>query len=643
MNKKMVNIAVIISGIDEEYQNCILRGIRDSAKQYNFNVSCFVSFGGILTNKKHDVGEFNIFNLPNFALFDGVILLTNTIPSVSTVEEIWSRVNKVEIPIVSIDYDLNDSSYYIGIDNYAAMREIVSHFVEHHKAKRINFVSGPANNIDSIQRLSAYKDVLAEHNIPIEEERIYNGFFRGLDGRRAVEYFLNSPLPLPDAIVFANDNMALSAVIALEKRGISIPDQILVAGFDNIYPARNYSPEITSVDRPLYESGYLACEKIYKHINNIPQNRKEILNTTPIFTESCGCCENRNENISDFKKSNYYVLESYKIGIPIINRMSESLTESESFSDNIEYLKNFVTEIKCEKFFLCLCEDWQWSGHLSNPYHTYEYLTKGYTRSVSVPLAYSDGCFRAYDSFDTSLMLPELFKESDEGKMYFFSPIHYQDRCLGYIVVCNSNFPLDSPVYHTWVMSISISLENIRKLICLESAVNELEKLYGIDPLGNIYNRNGFTKFTKDLFNDCIINKRNIMIMFIDMDGLKFINDQYGHKEGDQAIIQICTILKNICTSGEICARFGGDEFIIFAPDYTEKQAETLTQSLIREINEYNSFSNKPYEIDASSGYYITCPDPNMTLFNVISIADSRMYEAKKKKKKSKYLRRGTY
>ena len=82
-------------------------------------------------------------NLPNFALFDGVILLTNTIPSVSTVEEIWSRVIK-GIPIVSIDYDLNDSSYYIGIDNYAAMREIVSHFVEHHKAKRINFVSGPA-------------------------------------------------------------------------------------------------------------------------------------------------------------------------------------------------------------------------------------------------------------------------------------------------------------------------------------------------------------------------------------------------------------------------------------------------------------------------------------------------------------------
>lgn len=643
VNKKLVNIAVIISGIDEEYQNCILKGIKDYAIQQNFNVSCFVSFGGILANKKHDTGEFNIFNLPNFEKFDGVILLTNTIPSSSVVEEICCKVREAGIPAVSIDSELDDSSYYIGIDNFAAMKEIVTHFVKHHNAKKLNFVSGPSNNIDSILRLNAYKEVLAEHDIPIEEERIYNGFFRGQDGRRAVEYFLNSSLPLPDVIICANDTMALSAVIALEKRGIMVPEQVMVSGFDNIYTARNYSPEITSVDRPLYESGYLACEKIYKHINNIPQNRKDILDTTPVFTESCGCNDNRNESITDFKKSNYYALEAYNVGIPIINRMTESLTESETFSDNMEYLKNFVTEIKCEKFFLCLCEDWQWSGHLGNPYYNYEYLTKGYTRSVSVPLAYYDGCFRTHDDFDTSMILPDLFEDSEGGKMYFFSPIHYQDRCLGYSVICNSNFPIDSPVYHTWIMSISTSLENIRKLICLESAVNELEKLYVIDPLGNIYNRNGFTRFTKDLFNDCVINKRKLMIMFIDMDGLKYINDHYGHKEGDQAIVQICNILKNICASGEICARFGGDEFIIFASDYTEKQAEALTQSLVREIGEYNSFSNKPYKIDASSGYYIASPDQNTTMFNVISVADKRMYEAKKKKKHSKYLRRDSY
>ena len=302
MGKKIVNIAVIISGIDEEYQNCILRGIKDFAHQHGFNISCFVSFGGILANKKHDVGEFNIFNLPNYEKFDGIILLTNTIPSVVAVDEICSKVSKAGIPIVSIDYDLNEESYYIGIDNYAAMREIVSHFVDHHKAKRINFVSGPPNNVDSIQRLNAYKDVLTENNIPIEDERIYNGFFRGQDGRRAIKYFLNSPLHLPDAIIFANDNMALSAVIALEKRGIIVPDQIIIAGFDNIYPARNYSPEITSVNRPLYESGYLACEKIYKHINNVPQNRKEILNTTPVFTESCGCSEHRKKIYPSLKK-----------------------------------------------------------------------------------------------------------------------------------------------------------------------------------------------------------------------------------------------------------------------------------------------------------------------------------------------------
>ena len=74
-------IAVIASGIDEEYQQSILRGIHLYAAQHNVNIAHFIAFGGILSNRKYDHGEYNIYQLPNFSLFDGVILLSNTFPS----------------------------------------------------------------------------------------------------------------------------------------------------------------------------------------------------------------------------------------------------------------------------------------------------------------------------------------------------------------------------------------------------------------------------------------------------------------------------------------------------------------------------------------------------------------------------------
>lgn len=647
MSKDNINIAVVVSGIDEEYQNRIIKGIKTFAIEKKINISCFISFGGILANKKHDMGEFNIFNLINYERFDGIILMTNTIPSQSAVEEILFKVRRSKIPAVSIDYDLKDSSYYIGIDNFSSMEKMVRHFIEHHKLKTINYISGPVNNIDSIERLSAYKYVLSEYNIPICDERIYHGFFRGQDGRRAVERFIQlskenpEEFPMPEAIICANDAMALSAVIELEKQGYKVPEDIKVSGFDNIFTASNYSPEISSVARPLFEAGYLACEKIYNHINNIPQERVDILDTKLIFTESCGCFNEGSCSISEFKKSNYSAIELYKIGIPLINRMSASLTESESFSDNVEYLKNFIAEINCEEFYLCLCEDWKRQSNINyNTYFQQEYSLSDFSRTVSVPIAYYEKKFRNYESFDTSLMHPNIFtRQNNKGNIFFFSPVHYQDRCLGYTVMCNSDFPIDSPIYHTWIMNISNSIENIRKIICLEAAVTELEKLYVIDPLGNIYNRNGFNKYTKEIYNDCIINRRKIMIMFIDMDGLKYINDHYGHKEGDNAIIQICNVLKNICFNGEICARFGGDEFIIFAADYNEKQAEELAINFTRELEEYNSFSNKPYKIEASYGFSFAYPDSNMSIFKMIGIADKKMYDNKKKKTQSKYIR----
>jgi DNA-binding LacI/PurR family transcriptional regulator len=269
---------VLVSCIDEEYQNKILCGITDYAEDEGYNVSIFTAFGGNLKNPKQDIGEYNIFNLINLSMFDGVILLTNTITSERVKEKIINSVNNSNVCVVSIDNTL-PNTYNIGIDNFEAMSQVVRHFVDYHKFTRVNYVSGMDDNCDSIHRLNAYKSVLREYNIPVEEERIYHGNFRYESGIDAVNRFLNSSLEMPQAIVCANDVMALSTIKALKAHNIRVPQDVCVSGFDRIYDARNYSPEITTVERPLYEIGQLACEKIARHLNGETQPQSESIRT----------------------------------------------------------------------------------------------------------------------------------------------------------------------------------------------------------------------------------------------------------------------------------------------------------------------------------------------------------------------------
>lgn len=637
--KEPINIAVIVAGIDEEYQNNILLGIQDFAAGHNINISYFIAFGGILKNKRHDAGEFNIYNLTNFDKFDGVILLTNTISSPKITDELTERINKAGIPAACVDNNLSDF-YYIGIDNFKAMEEMVEHVVGYHGVKTINYISGPEDNPESILRLKAYKSVLEKHNIPIDENRIYHGFFRGQDARAAINEFLHSDMEFPEAIICANDAMALSAVIELEKEGKKIPDDVIVTGFDNIYAARNYYPAVSSVKRPLRLSGYTAARMVYHAIIGEQCEKTAILDTECVFTESCGCTSrNYEDDIVEFRKSCYRSIETYNIGVPIINRMYCEFEECLTIEECIDVLKRFVDNINCEKFVFCLCEDWL-AGYDDFDYeHDDEndkYTKIGYTENVDVILDYENGRFKGKSSFKSSEMLPDLYVKSDKSNHYFFVPVHFRERCLGYCVIKNSNFPMESGLFQTWITNVCNAVENIRKIVCLDKMVNKLDRLSIIDPLCQIYNRNGFNKNARAIYQTCIAEKREVMVMFIDMDGLKYINDRFGHNDGDYALQQISIIIRNSCDRNEIFARYGGDEFIIFADHHSDEDAKRLVNKIYENTKKFNRISDKPYAIDASIGYIITNVDEQISLSKVISMADQTMYENKKRRKEER-------
>lgn len=635
-------IAIIVAGIDQTYQSSILHGIQSTASECAFDFYVFSSFSGVMDNVSHDMGELNIFNLPDFNDFDGAILLTNTIGYQYAVNDILARIKSAGIPAVCIDNDV-EGLFHIGIDNRTAMRKITEHFIKVHGFTKFNYISGPVGNSESDARLAAFLEVLEENNISIDENRIYYGDFRAPSGKAAVEYFRKNTPYMPQAIICANDVMAAAAINRLYEDGFKVPEEIAVSGFDNTFNNHNLRIELTSVERPITLSGQLAVKMLYNRLHDIEQERSIILDMSTRFTESCGCHDSVIHDDHGYKElniANYSRLESYNTYMTIFNQLSCKLHGCNTFEEYIDCLKKFVSQVDPEECYFCLCDNWR-SEFIDNngTVKRNDEIYTEYANTMLVPIAYYRGRFYDVAPISKKSLVPDINREQ-ENKFYYFLPLHFGERCLGYMSISNCKVSLHNTMFQSLCITINNSLENIRKLICLNYAVERMGSLYTQDTFSGIYNRAGFVQATSDIFSTCAQKHRNVMLMFIDLDGLKVINDTYGHETGDIAIRSIADVLCKSCDKNEIYCRFGGDEFIVFAADYTDEEASELTARIEENIAEENRTANHSFTLSASTGYIIAVPEKNEDLFRFITEADKIMYETKRKKKLSNYLKK---
>lgn len=285
---KRFTIGVLINQLEGMYQVPLWKSILRKAEELDLNVILF-------TGKSPDSPvnfEFNenvIYELAYTPVVDGLIFvsgaLINDIGPKMFIEFFESYKDK---PKVSISIPI-EGYPSILIDNKKAMKEVVNHLIKVHKCRKIAFISGLKTHPEAMARLEGYKESLLENGLEYDENLVLPGDFRIDTGREAVRILFNERKIFPEAIVAANDNMALSAYQELKRMGIAIPDEILLTGFDNQKDIQYTEPPITTVRQPLEEEGELAVELIYRMLKGEKISDRVWLDCELIIRQSCGC------------------------------------------------------------------------------------------------------------------------------------------------------------------------------------------------------------------------------------------------------------------------------------------------------------------------------------------------------------------
>ena len=145
--------------------------------------------------------------------------------------DVISNAKRSGRPVVSIANELGDF-YYVGIDNYSAMKQVIAHLHEVHDCKKFWLLVGAQGNYESSCRLQGMLDYAREHKIKIHKDDIWYGSFDYKSGLEGYKHLWDRHKELPDAVICINDNVAVAVCEAAAQMGFHAPDDFRITGFD---------------------------------------------------------------------------------------------------------------------------------------------------------------------------------------------------------------------------------------------------------------------------------------------------------------------------------------------------------------------------------------------------------------------------
>lgn len=615
-------IGIVCAGLhDSGAQNTLLTIVNEAGAR---GIKTIVITNFTYYHMDYTCAEIDIFKLINKPVLDGLILMPETIKSDIVWEMVLNDAKATGLPFVCVDRDVPDC-VSITFDYGGAFEQVMRHMIEVHKPKRINFIGGMENNSFSEERLNVFKKVLADNGREFEPERFGYGQFWENPTIEVLDRFYSSGLEPPDAILCVNDTEAMTVCNYLRQRGIDVPGDVIVNGFDGIEEEKYTFPRLTTAAIDLEGMAATAIDQLTLLMRGEePSQRLSVIPYTMRIAQSCGCV-----SVSEGEKVNK-LLELF-LSRKDLERHERRMFEYSSHTDSLdsyEQLGKLMPQYAECPTWCCietdLLSDDDMDDENAAPERTGN-LTL-FMESRNIGMEQRPNTFRLNIPFDPEKLLPDLDGIFDEYDSLLIAPLSYQGNRMGYVTTAIDSEGFNFLFTQRLVSNTNLIFETLKTKIRLQKAYAEVDEMHKRDSMTGMFNRRGFYMRMAELRES---GAKNFTLFSVDLDRLKYINDVFGHYAGDRAILYTTEIITRAAGENAVCARFGGDEFIVVIPD--GDNAESYIERVGAETESFNAAKNDKFEISVSIGSAAMEVIERDNIDTAMKTADERMYECKRK------------
>jgi diguanylate cyclase (GGDEF)-like protein len=676
-------IVLMHTQLDGFYQSLVWRGADSSARRHGVRLVALM--GRALESPVEDESAHNsVFRIVDRLEATHLVVSTSTLGNFCGPEAVarWAGSLLPAVPTASLGTPL-PGALQVDIPG-DGIGKLVEHLAGVHGCRKIAFLAGPDANPDAARRLREYREALEGLGIAYDPSLVEGADFMSTRVPLAMERLLGRH-PDIDALVAANDPMAIAACTDLFRRGIQVPRQVKVVGFDDIDEAHHQAPSLTTVRAPILQMASLAVDRILA-----PDAIRTATEpgTLPLLRDSCGCLG--------------HSLCDPQAGLPLAEHLLERLLrpdldpgrflldmqealrtvldgDHEDWARLFQEVQALLSERAPHDLALRLVPLLEESrlmllqmaqGHHARAHFDLQTQVKILLRhaqwilledTVEGIAARLNETLRLWNCHGRLWLLPNLEPEPDrlvlergfalgdsapvalaadapilpdmppEGDSWIGLPLCTGSEQYGFLLVEGK---LPAETFYEGVRFMVTNALRAATLLAREKRLSEeLRALSLRDPMTGLLNRRGFLELGGRLESQARRDATQLGVLYADLDGLKAINDTWGHADGDMAIATLGKALAATFRESDVIARLGGDEFAVLFSGTTETMG--IETRLSGRMEDLSRDLGRAWACKASLGW-ISWDPRSSTLEDALERADSMLYLSKRRRKQER-------
>lgn len=570
-----------IIGVVAAEANCIeqrqiLKGVIEQSQKLGYDIAVITNVFNTQNEDSPLFSENEIYSLILSEDISAVIIISESFVNETLRKKIASYLAKRDVPILSVGSLHEEFKPYvfrsINTSDENDTEEITSHLIEKHGYTSIDLLTGYDYVDVSHKRAAGYRKALIKHGIKVDESKIHFGDFWMNSGRDLAEKYLSGEIPMPQALVCANDYMAYGVLDVFVRKNISVPEQIAVVGYEYIDQRTLYSPLLTTYRRNRSELGRSAMQIIHEKLAyNIDADFVPASGTF-ILGDSCPCGRDNSQSYQELQmlksKKDYEFWNLY-------SSLDQELTLSRNLEEFSSTLGSFHWLLRnTANIYLCLFSNWYETNAPSSDIMSCRAIAPW---AEAPPIEISK-----YD-------LASFLSMHSEPAAYYFDPLFFGSHPLGFIILRYDEPDTYDDIFRNWIKTVSNSLEFLR----MKNDIQYLSRCQNLseqrDTLTGMFNTHGI----QNAYNAAVLHGNKEL--FIVMLKICLFDETVSSLSNDtrvEAILDASKAVSKFCGNHDVCGRIGGNTFVCMVQSSAgpETLSDCLSSILIQHRKYMESF-----------------------------------------------------